>query len=529
MNRRVVCQSLLGAAALAVLLLALGLLLRPAVAAPRAQEEGGPELTLVKMAAGDGTIAAGQTVRFTLIVTNTGDVTATNVVVRDDYDQVALPTIRVLSEGAPGGTGGQNDGDVITWQLGDLPPRGSRTLNWEATAAQAFAAGTTEVSNVASAQADNVAATVQATVNLAIQAPQLTLSLERTCVSGEEQACPGATVRYTIRYTNNGNVDAANVVLEVTFSETVVQQVQRISGGGVQDGATLRWSLGTVGAGIGDEVSYELVLKPALTQGAPSEGTVELRTEATIEADGVQPATATDTFTLDMPILSIERERTDLNGDPIEPGDTLRFTIRFGNSGAVAASDVVVRDDYEEGVVAGLSSISAGGREADGAVEWVLTELGPGAEQTVSYDVRLITAINESKEVDNTAIIYVRGTELMRYGTKMTVEPGPPGEEGEQVFQREPVAVALLVGTSTVIALLIVGLLTYAYLQKTEGKQRAFRFGIEGVAVVVIVEAVLVLAMNKSIEPDGAVTILSGIAGYLLGRGISEAGGGGSG
>ena len=91
MNKRVVFHTLLGTAMLVVLLLAV-LLLRPALAAPRMQE-GAPELTIVKTDEGDGTIAPGDTVCFTIIVTNTGTITATNVTVRDDYDQMALPTI----------------------------------------------------------------------------------------------------------------------------------------------------------------------------------------------------------------------------------------------------------------------------------------------------------------------------------------------------------------------------------------------------------------------------------------------------
>jgi hypothetical protein len=64
-----------------------------------------------------------------------------------------------------------------------------------------------------------------------------------------------------------------------------------------------------------------------------------------------------------------------------------------------------------------------------------------------------------------------------------------------------------------------VGGLALLILKRGQWKEQYLRIVIEGVAVVVIVEAVLILAMNKSIEADGAVTILSGIAGYLLGRG----------
>ena len=44
----------------------------------------------------------------------------------------------------------------------------------------------------------------------------------------------------------------------------------------------------------------------------------------------------------------------------------------------------------------------------------------------------------------------------------------------------------------------------------------------EGMAIVVIAAAVLVLAINKTIESDGAVSILSSVAGYVLGRTVSS-------
>jgi hypothetical protein len=40
----------------------------------------------------------------------------------------------------------------------------------------------------------------------------------------------------------------------------------------------------------------------------------------------------------------------------------------------------------------------------------------------------------------------------------------------------------------------------------------------EGVFLIFIVSAVLILAIGRGIEPDGAISILSAIAGYVLGR-----------
>jgi uncharacterized repeat protein (TIGR01451 family) len=512
------------AVVLTALLVAVGLLLRPTLAAPRAQEDMA-ELAIVKTVDGEEDIAPGQSVRFTVLVTNTGTVTATSVTVHDDYDQAALPAIEVVSESDLGSAGARNDGDVIAWQLGDLPPGGAWSATYEATAAGAFEAGTAEVTNIASVQADNVEGAVEATVVLTVRAPQLTLTLERERVDGEGEVAPGDTLCYTIRYGNNGTADATNLVIEATFDETVVQQIDNVTTEGQLDGAAVRWSLGTVPAQASGEVSCDVTLKSTL-----SEGDVEVTGWATMSADEVETASASDSFILRTPLLTIGRQREDLNGRPIEPGDALRFTIRVRNSGTVAASGVVVRDDFDEGVVAEVSEISGGGAEKEGAVEWSLTDpLEPDTEQTLSYKVRLRSGIDETIEAVNIAAISIEGVELDRAQTTMTIEPVAQQAGGVQtgsslLLREKTIPIIVLVGVSAVTALLAMGGLALLILRKGQWKSQYFRLVIEGVAVVVIVEAVLVLAMSEGIESNGAVSILSGIAGYVLGRTIAEEG-----
>lgn len=521
MRKHMVFQLLLGAVLFATLL-AVGAWLQTSWAAPVVQQDG-PWLTIVKTVEGGGTIARGQVVSFTITVTNTGNVTATNVIVRDDYDQAVLPTIKIISAESEVG-GGENDGDVITWRLGDLPPGAGWSGSYEATATDAFGIDIREVVNVASAQADNLEESVQATVALTVQAPKLTVSMERERVGGEGRIFPGDTVRCTIRYINNGAVDATNVVLEAAFDGTVVERVSNITADGQQEGSTVLWNLGTVAAGVSGNVSYEKTIKSVVPLGT------KVRSQVTIRADRVMPVSISDSISLPPPLI-VKREREDLNGGAIEPGDTLRFVIRFSNAGSVEASDVIVRDDFDERAVAGVNNVSNGGGEVDGAVEWVLTDpLGPGAEGSVSYEVRLVGEIEASTTVANTASISIDGVEVDRSQTTMTIEP-PPAEpppvtiavsESPGIFENQPTLLAVLVGVISVAALLAVDGLALIILRRGEWKEGHFRLVMEGMAIVVIAAAVLVLAINKTIESDGAVSILSSVAGYVLGRTVSS-------
>lgn len=522
MNEKTIWRPLLGAVALSALLLAIGLLLHPTLAASPLQDTS-PELTITKIAAGDGTIGPGQTLQFTLVVTNTGTVTATNVTVQDDYDQSALSTIKIISDVEQDLGEARNDGDLIIWEVGDLAPGAVWSASYEATAAEAFESGVSEISNQAIAQVEGVQV-AQDEVVLTVRAPQLSLSRDRQCLDGEGEGevVPGATLRYIIRYSNNGTADATNVTLVDTFDDTVLQQVGNITEGGHRDGATVRWNLGTIPAQASGEVSYEFTLKPALARGA-----IEVLNQATMTADDVEPVTASDSFVLRTPMLVVERQREDLNGRPIEPGDTLRFTIRVRNTGPVEASSVMVRDDFDERVVAEVSNISTGGGEADGSIEWELTEpLAEGAEQTFSYEVSLKSEIAESTEAANTAIISIGTTEVARRQTTMTIEPKETASDtrdGPRIFEEDPHTLSWLVGVMSSIALTAVAGTALAGPSIMEDwNARYMRVVVEGIAVIVIVGAVLILAMGSGIQQDGAVSILSGIAGYVLGRSVGE-------
>jgi hypothetical protein len=156
--------------------------LQPAQAASPAQGET-PQLTISKTVEGDGTIAPGGTVRFNITISNTGSITATNVVVQDDYDEAAFPTIEA------GASGAQNDGQTIVWQVGDLLPGEGWSTSYAATAASSFGSDTTTISNdaVVYVEGEEIA---RSAAELSVRAPQLTLTRVRERVDHGGRSSP---------------------------------------------------------------------------------------------------------------------------------------------------------------------------------------------------------------------------------------------------------------------------------------------------------------------------------------------------
>ena len=77
---------------------------------------------------------------------------------------------------------------------------------------------------------------------------------------------------------------------------------------------------------------------------------------------------------------------------------------------------------------------------------------------------------------------------------------------------------ALLIGGLVLGSLAIVGYQAHNILNKPDFKQTHLQDTVEMFTILVIVSAVLILAMVSDIGPTPAVGVLSGIAGYVLGR-----------
>ncbi len=107
---------------------------------------GEPDITIVK-SADTSSADPGDTVTYTISYENTGQTTLTGVVIVDDYDQTYIASISNISDG------GEDDGDVITWEgtdIGDLAPGQSGSVSYDATlkGTGTFESGTTVVDNV---------------------------------------------------------------------------------------------------------------------------------------------------------------------------------------------------------------------------------------------------------------------------------------------------------------------------------------------------------------------------------------------
>ncbi len=195
-----------------------------------------------------GTAIAGDSITYTIVVSNTGPSNAYNVSVFDTLPTQGLSNIS--SSNLPAGVTFNSATD--TWTIGTLAAGASETLTLSGTIPSS-ATGSTYV-NVATATSSD-AATVHATDTDTLS-QQATLTLTKTDNDGGNVR-PGESITYTIVVTNTGPSNAYNVSV---FDTLPTQGLSNISSTNLPAGVTFNsstdtWTIGTLAAGASETLT----------------------------------------------------------------------------------------------------------------------------------------------------------------------------------------------------------------------------------------------------------------------------------
>ena len=331
----------------------------------------GADLSIAKADSADP-VNPGDDFTYTITVTNQGPLDATNVVVTD-----------VLPAGVTFVSADSVDYDEATgaWTIGGLVNSASATLNIVVTAG----AETTQVSNTATATADQ--ADPDASNNEAVETTDINgADLSITKADSADPVNPGDDFTYTITVTNQGPLDATNVVV----TDVLPAGVTFVSADSVDyDEATGAWTVG----GLVNSASATLNI--VVTAGAE---TTQVSNTATATADQADPDAsnneAVETTDINGADLSITKADS---ADPVNPGDDFTYTITVTNQGPLDATNVVVTDVLPAGVTF-VSADSVDYEEATGA--WTIGGLVNGASATLNI---VVTTGAETTQVSNTA------------------------------------------------------------------------------------------------------------------------------
>ena len=336
------------------------------------------------------TVNVGDTVNYTITLTNTGSVNATGVAVTD-----TLPVgVTYISSNA--GQGNYDDSTGI-WTVGNLDSKASAKLT--ITADVAKEAGVQIIDNVASVthtdQPDVNANNIIASSSFTVRSTDLQVT------NAVDNATPNEhdTVTYTITLTNNGPIDATGVTvydalpLGVTYVSSTASQ-------GSYDASSGNWTVGD----IANAASSTLTIKVTINSGTGALA-IDNGTQI-IYADQPDSNLNNNTALASVTVNGAELDLTN-SVDTVTPGEggTVTYYVTVTNNGPLKATGVVIADILPKGVTY-TSSTADQGTYDTGTGIWNVGDIANGAESTLTIKVTVDTGTSKQKITSTASITH---------------------------------------------------------------------------------------------------------------------------
>jgi uncharacterized repeat protein (TIGR01451 family) len=371
----------------------------------------------------------GDTLRYTIVITNNGTGDATSVVFSDTPD--ANTSIVAGSVTTTVGSVTSDDPTVVV-DVGTLAAYGgSVTITFDVVVDDPLAAGVTEVSNQGSVSGTNISTVATNIVVTPInRTPDVTATkADALLVDADNDglAEPGDTLRYTIVITNDGDADALGVVLDDTpdaNTAIVIGSVTTTQGSVTSDDPSVVVNIGTLAAYGGTvTITFDVVIDDPLAAGV-----TEVSNQGSISGTNFSTV-ATNTVVTQLtlaPIVTATKTVAMLGSAYV-----LRYTIILTNSGNADALGVQFDDtpDPNTSIVNGSVTTTQGSVTSDDPS--VIVNIGTlaayGGIATITFDVVFngpeLTSVSNQGTVTGSNVAPVQ-----------TDDPSLPGAADPTVF-----------------------------------------------------------------------------------------------
>lgn len=282
------------------------------------------------------TVQPGDTLTYTVTISNSGNVPATGLVITD-----SLPVgVNYVSGSASGGGVYNAISREITWTVNTLTNGLTLTRTFVVTVDNPLAAGISSLTNTVTVVDDSAGFNTATDVDIVNAAPILTLSKSPSGVTE-----PGQVITYTLTYTNSGNQDAAGV----TISETVpantsfnagVSSVGWSCADNAPAGSNCLFNVGALpGGNGGGAVTFAVTVASPLSNGTIISNTGYLADTGSITASN----TVTHVVQV-LPAITMTKVANPAGGSTVSPADTITYTVWVTNSGLGDAPNMVITD-----------------------------------------------------------------------------------------------------------------------------------------------------------------------------------------
>jgi uncharacterized repeat protein (TIGR01451 family) len=389
---------------------------------------------VLSLASNASTAQPGDSVVYTLVVTNIGDTAAAGVVVDN-----ALPLASYFTYNSCTG-GCSNTAGTLSWTLGALAAGASQSYSFTMdVGSTGLGSGVTVISDDASVTGNGGLSATSNTVSLSLNGnPELAGSLTPT---PNNSLSPGDTITYSISLQNTGNASATDVVISdpIPANTSFKGSITATAGSGTFDTINNRvlFTVGTLAAGASETFSFQVTVNDlasgntSISNTASASGSnaasINLSANASASAaasldltqvavgSGIYPA-ATLTANASGTTLYVDRTDAFQLGQYVKIGNTvgrvqaisgqsllldtsvtasagdiligaITFNLAYQNLGDAPATSVTLTDTLPAGLGYYTSSPLATSAPAignSGAVSWTIGTLGVGESGTRS-------------------------------------------------------------------------------------------------------------------------------------------------
>ncbi|QNP60490.1 DUF11 domain-containing protein [Paenacidovorax monticola] len=312
----------------------------------------------------------GDTVTFTVTLTNDGPDTATNVIVQD-----LLPAGLAFVSAAP--AQGSYSSATGLWTVGTVTMGATPTLQIQATVASSNVQ-VNIASILASDQSDPNPANNTASATVTPQRADLALT------KSVSNAMPdvGNTVTFTVTLANNGPNVATNVTVQdllpagLTFVSSTPSQGSYASGTGI-------WAVGTVTTGAPPTLQIQAIVA------SPGAKTNIATVSHSDQSDPVPANNSTSATVTPQQHADLVLTHSVSNAAP-NVSDTVTFTVTLANNGPDAATNVTVQDLLPAGL-AFASATPSQGTYASGTGVWTVGTVTTPTPQTLQIQAIVVS------------------------------------------------------------------------------------------------------------------------------------------
>jgi uncharacterized repeat protein (TIGR01451 family) len=116
----------------------------------------------------------------------------------------------------------------------------------------------------------------------------------------------------------------------------------------------------------------------------------------------------------------------DSNGT-YSPGDTVRYTISYTNTGGFNVTGATIIDDFDETLLNAPFNISSGGVVSNGTINWSIGSIAAGSSGSVSYDVNIKPPAQ-----------FPEGTSIVKNTAELITDQTPPVADSVEIPVTNP-------------------------------------------------------------------------------------------